>query len=130
MEDSKQIVYHKSDWWKQVIYVVLVLAFLFFSYKKNPTKGLFIQELARECAVKNGLDTSSSIWVSELTTDLFKGFAEPLVKRNDFILFSTYKIELNNQYINGKVRAIGLWDNIIFYDIEEDKRQTGKGELN
>lgn len=129
MEDNKQIVYHKSDWGKQVIYVVLVLAFLFFSYKKNPTKELFIQELAREYAVKNGLDTSSSIWVSELTSDLFKGFVEPLVKRNDFILFSTYKVELNNHYISGKVRAIGVWDNIIFYDVEEGKRQTRKGEL-
>ena len=129
MEDNKQIVYHKSDWGKQVIYVVLVLAFLFFSYKKNPTKELFIQELAREYAVKNGLDTSSSIWVSELTSDLFKGFVEPLVKRNDFILFSTYKVELNNHYISGKVRAIGVWDNIIFYDVEEGKSQTGKGEL-
>ena len=130
MEGNKQIVYHKSDWGKQVIYIVLVLAFLFFSYKKNPTKGLFIKELARECVVKNGLDTSSSMWVSELTTYLFRGFAEPLVKRNDFILFSTYKVELNNQYFSGKVRAIGFWDNIIFYDVvEEGKSQTGKGEL-
>ena len=130
MEDNKQIIYHKSDWGKQVIYIVLVLAFLFFSYKKNPTKGLFIKELARECAVKNGLDTSSSVWVSELTTYLFRGFAEPLVKRNDFILFSTYEVELNNQYMSGKVSAIGFWDNIIFYDVvEEGKRQTGKGEF-
>jgi hypothetical protein len=86
--------------------------------------------LARECAVKNGLDTSSSVWVSELTTYLFRGFAEPLVKRNDFILFSTYEVELNNQYMSGKVSAIGFWDNIIFYDVvEEGKRQTGKGEF-
>ena len=119
MEENKQIIYHKSDWGKQVIYIVLVLAFLFFSYKKNPTKELFTQELIREYAVKNGIDTSSSMWLSELTSSIFGGFVEPLIKRNDFILFSTYEVELNNQYINGKVSAIGFWDNIIFYEVEE-----------
>ena len=119
MEENKQKIYHKSDWGKQVIYIVLVLAFLFFSYKKNPTKEIFTQEVIREYAVKNGIDTSSSMWLSELTSSIFGGFVEPLIKRNDFILFSTYEVELNNQYINGKVSAIGFWDNIIFYEVEE-----------
>lgn len=125
MEDNKQIVYHKSDWGKQVIYIVLVLAFLFFSYKKNPTNELFTQELIREYAVKNGLNTSSSIWVSELTNTMFGGFVEPLVKRNDYIIFSTFEVELNNQYVSGKVFAIGFWDNIIF-----DDKQTNLSSVN
>ena len=119
MEDNKQIVYLKSDWGKQVIYIVLVLAFLFFSYKKNPTKELFTQELIREYAVKNGLDTSSSMWVSELTNSIFGGFVEPMIKRNDYIIFSTFEVEFNNQSVSGKVFAIGFWDNIIF-----DEKQT------
>lgn len=116
MEENKQIIYHKSDWGKQVIYIVLVLAFLFFSYKKNPTKELFTQELIREYALKNGLDTSSSMWVSELTNSMFGSFVEPMIKRNDYIIFSTYEAEINNKYINGRVRAIGFWGNIFFDD--------------
>ncbi len=130
MEDNKQIIYHKSDWGKQVIYIVLVLAFIFFSYKKNPTKELFTQELIREYAVKNGLDTSSSMWVSELTNTMFGGLVEPLVKRNDYVIFSTFEIELNNQYIKGKVNAIGFWDNIIFYDAEKKNQTSISGQDN
>jgi hypothetical protein len=125
MEENKQIIYHKSDWGKQVIYIVLVLAFLFFSYKKNPTKELFTQELIREYAVKNGLDTSNSMWVSELTNSMFGGFVEPMIKRNDYIIFSTFELEFNNQYVNGKVLAIGFWDNIIF-----DDKQTNLSPVN
>lgn len=116
MEDNKHVIYHKSDWGKQVIYIVLVLVFLFFSFRKNPTKELFTQELIREYAVKTGLDISNSMWVSELANSMFGGIVEPLVKRNDYVIFSTFEIELNNEYINGKVNAIGFWDNIIFYD--------------
>jgi hypothetical protein len=125
MEDNKQIIYHKSDWGKQVIYIVLVLAFLFFSYKKNPTKELFTQELIREYTVRNGLDTSNSMWVSELTNSMFGGFVEPMIKRNDYIIFSTFEVEFNNQYVNGKVFAIGFWDNIIF-----DDKQTNLSPVN
>ena len=125
MDNNKQIIYHKSDWGKQVIYIVLVLAFLFFSYKKNPTKELFTQELIRECAVKNGLDTSSSMWVSEITNSMFGGFVEPMIKKNDFIIFSTFEVELNNKYVSGKVFAIGFWDNIIF-----DDKQTKLSPVN
>jgi hypothetical protein len=119
MEDNKQTIYHKSDWGKQVIYIVIVLAFLFFSYKKNPTKELFTKELTREYAIKNGLNASSSIILSEFTNSMLGGIVEPLVKRNDFILFSTYELELNNQYIKGKIGAVGFWDNIIFYDVNK-----------
>jgi hypothetical protein len=58
MEENKQIIYHKSDWGSQVIKIILVLCFLFFSYKKNPTKELFTQELIKEYAIKNGIDNS------------------------------------------------------------------------
>jgi hypothetical protein len=116
MKENKQIIYHKSDWGSQLIKIVLILSFLFFSYKKNPTKELFIQELIRGYASKQGIDSSSSILVSELSSSLFGGIIDPLIKRNDFVIFSTYEIELNNQYVKGKVKAFGFWDNILFYN--------------
>ena len=57
--------------------------------------------------------------------NIFGGFVEPVVKRNDYIIFSTFEVELNNQHVNGKVFAIGFWDNIIF-----DDKQTNLSPVN
>lgn len=116
MEENKQIIYHKSDWGTQVIKIVFFLGFIYFSYQKNPTKELFIQEIIREYSLKKGWDYSSSAMVSELSSNVFGGFAEPFVKRNDYIIFSTYEIELDNQYISGRAFAIGFWDSIIMQE--------------
>lgn len=111
---KQEITNQDSNWGKQAVFFILIIVFLFFSYKKNPTKELFTQELLKEYAINNGLDTSSSMLISEFTNSLFGGFVEPMIKRNDFIIFSTYEVELNNQLINGKVTAIRFWDNIFF----------------
>jgi hypothetical protein len=88
---------------------------LFFSYKKNPTKELFTQELIREYAVKHGIDNSSSNMLSEFANSLFGGLVEPMVKRNDYIIFSSYELELNNELIRDSIYAIGFWDNIFLF---------------
>lgn len=125
MEENRNIIYTKSDSRTQsiIIKIVFFLGFIYFSIQKNPTKELFIQELIIEYSLKKGLDISSSALVSELSSNVFDGFAAPLVESNDYIIFSTYEIELDNQYISGRAFAIGFWDNIIMHENQLNEKK-------
>jgi hypothetical protein len=116
-ENKPQIIIHKSNWAKQLIIAVIVLVFFFFAIGKNPSKSDFIQGCVKEYLKKEqSFGSSASNYVSEITTGFFGSWFEPLVEREDYLVFSKFNVEIDNDEFKMKIKAFGFWGNIYFSD--------------
>jgi hypothetical protein len=129
-ENKPQIIIHKSNWAKQLIIAVVVLVFFFFSIGKNPSKSDFIQACIKEYLKKEqSFGSSTSNYVSEVSTGIFGSWFEPLIERGDFLIFSKFNVEIDNDEFKMKINAIGFWDNIIFSDVVMEKKERIQSEM-
>jgi hypothetical protein len=123
-ENKPQIIIHKSNWAKQLIIAVVVLVFFFFAIGKNPSKSDFIQACIKEYLKKEqSFGSSTSNYVSDVSTGIFGSWFEPLIERGDFLIFSKFNVEIDNDEFKMKINAIGFWDNIIFSDVVMEKKE-------
>jgi hypothetical protein len=114
-KENTQIIIHKSNWGSQIVYVIIVVLSLFLSIKNNPTKREVISSLISELSKKEaGCGVSSSNAIGEIGTNMLGDIIEPFVIRRDFLLFSTYEIDLKNENFTLNAKANGVWNNIIF----------------
>jgi hypothetical protein len=133
-EDKHQVIIHKSNWAKQLIIAVVVLAIFFFAISKNPSKSDFIQSCVKEYIKKDkSIDPSTSNYISEITTDVFGSWFEPLVERSDFMLFSKFNVDIDNDQFKMKITAYGFWGYIFFTEgvmvKKENKTEEASGDL-
>jgi hypothetical protein len=124
-EDKQpQIIIHKSNWGKQIIFVVIALVVFFALILKNPTKSDFVQACFKEYLKKeHSVDASTSSLLSELTTKMFGTWFEPLVERDDFLIFSSYNVEIDNSEYKMQIKAFGIWGKIIFSEATMQSKQ-------
>ncbi len=86
-ENKTQVIIHKSNWARQLIIAVIVLAFFFSAIGKNPSKSDFIQGCVKEYLKKEqSFGSSTSNYVSEISTSIFGTWFEPLVERDDYMV--------------------------------------------
>jgi hypothetical protein len=113
-KDNTQVVIHKSNWGSQLINVIIVVIVIFLSITNNPTKKDFISQVVSELAKKQaGLGVSMSNAIGDYSANTFGDLIEPFIVRRNFLLFSTYEIDFNNQEFTLHASAFGLWGNII-----------------
>ncbi len=131
-EDKQpQIIIHKSNWGKQFIFAVIALVVFFALMMKNPSKSDFVQACVKEYLKKGqSMDPSTSNLISELTTKMFGAWFEPLVERDDFLIFSSYSIEIDNSEYKMQIKAFGIWGKIIFSEATMQSKQPEKEQQN
>ena len=131
-EDKEpQIIIHKSNWGKQFIFAVIALVVFFALMMKNPSKSDFVQACVKEYLKKGqSMDPSTSNLLSELTTKMFGAWFEPLVEQNDFLIFSSYNVEIDNSLYKMKIKAFGIWGKIIFSEATMQTKQPEKEKHN
>jgi hypothetical protein len=114
-ENKPQVIILKSNWAKQLIIAVVVLVFFFFAIGKNPSKSDFIQGCVKEYLKKEqSFGSSTSNYVSEITTGVFGSWFEPMIERQDYLVFSSFNVEIDNDEFKMKIKAFGFWGNIFF----------------
>jgi hypothetical protein len=138
-ENKPQVIIHKSNWAKQLIIVVVVLVIFFFAISKNPSKTEFIQGCVREYVKKEkSVDPSTANYISEITTEIFGSWIEPLIERNDFVLFSKFNVDIDNDQFKMKITAYGFFGYIFFTEgvmvkkkekFREDTSEDSSGDL-
>jgi hypothetical protein len=129
-ENKPQIIIHKSNWAKQLIITVVILVFFFFSIGKNPSKSDFIQACIKEYLKKEqSLGSSSSNYVSEVTTGIFGSWFEPLIERDDYVIFSKFNVEIDNDEFKMKIKAFGFWGNIFFSEGVMERKEPVQSEM-
>jgi hypothetical protein len=114
---QETIVYHRSNWVRQLLFGLALLFLFFISYLKNPTSDDFTKELE----FKYNEKFKNELKQDGLVEGIFGMFSTALdfylnsdYKRTDLLFFSIYHREVAN---TPKVIAIGFWDN--FYFLEE-----------
>ncbi len=138
-ENKPQVIIHKSNWAKQLIIVVVVLVIFFFAISKNPSKTEFIQGCVREYVKKEkSVDPSTANYISEITTEIFGSWIESFIERNDFVLFSRFNVDIDNDQFKMKITAIGFFGYIFFTEgvmvkkkekFREDTSEDSSGDL-
>jgi hypothetical protein len=129
-ENKPQIIIHKSNWAKQLIIAVVVLVFFFFAIGKNPSKSDFIQGCVKEYLKKEqAMGSSTSNYVSEVTTGIFGGWFEPLIERDDYVIFSKFNVEIDNEEFKMKIKAFGFWGNVFFTDGVMERKKPVQSEM-
>ena len=128
-ENKPQIIIHKSNWAKQLIIAVVVLVFFFFAIGKNPSKSDFIQGCVKEYLKKEqAMGSSTSNYISEVTTGIFGSWFEPLIERDDYVIFSKFNVEIDNEEFKMKIKAFGFWGNIFFTDGVMERKKPVQSE--
>lgn len=85
--NEPQVIILKSNWARQLIIAVILLAFFFFAIGKNPSKSDFIRGCVKEYLKKEqSFGSSTSNYVSEISTSVFGSWFEPLVERDDYMV--------------------------------------------
>lgn len=116
-ENKPQVIIHKSNWGSQLIKVIIGGIILFFLIKKNPEKIDFIRESVKEYSLTQlGLNRAEANGAAEMSATYFGEYLEPFIERKDFVLFSVYDLQYDNESFKIKVKAFGVWDNIFFYE--------------
>jgi hypothetical protein len=129
-ENKPQIIIHKSNWAKQLIIAVVVLVFFFFAIGKNPSKSDFIQGCVKEYLKKEqSFGSSTSNYVSEITTGIFGSWFEPLIERDDYVIFSKFNVEIDNDEFKMKIKAFGFWGNIYFSEGIMERKEPVQSEM-
>ena len=129
-ENKPQIIIHKSNWAKQLIIAVVVLVFFFFAIGKNPSKSDFIQGCVKEYLKKEqAMGSSTSNYISEVTTGIFGSWFEPLIERDDYVIFSKFNVEIDNEEFKMKIKAFGFWGNIFFTDGVMERKKPVQSEM-
>jgi hypothetical protein len=129
-ENKPQIIIHKSNWAKQLIIAVVVLVFFFFAIGKNPSKSDFIQGCVKEYLKKEqSFGSSTSNYVSEITTGVFGSWFEPFVEREDYLIFSKFNVEIDNDEFKMKIKAFGFWGNIYFSEGIMERKEPVQSEM-
>jgi hypothetical protein len=129
-ENKPQIIILKSNWAKQLIIAVIVLVFFFFAIGKNPSKSDFIQGCVKEYLKKEqSFGSSTSNYVSEITTSIFGSWFEPLVEREDYLVFSKFNVEIDNDEFKMKIKAFGFWGNIYFSEGIMERKEPVQSEM-
>jgi hypothetical protein len=131
-ENKPQVIIHKSNWGAQLIKVIIIGIVLFFLIKKNPEKIDFIRESVKEYSLtKLGLNRAEANGTAEISATYLGEYIQPFIERNDFVLFSMYDLQYDNEYFKIKVKAFGLWDHIFFYEgsVKKLKPQTSEEEV-
>jgi hypothetical protein len=133
-ENHHQVIIHKSNWAKQLIIAVVVMVIFFFAIAKNPSKTEFIQGCVREYVKKEkSVNPSTANYISEITTEIFGSWFEPLIERNDFVLFSKFNVDIDNDQFKMKITAYGFWGYIFFTEgvmvKKENKTEEASGDL-
>lgn len=130
LENKPQVIILKSNWAKQLIIAVIVLVFFFFAIGKNPSKSDFIQGCVKEYLKKEqSFGSSTSNYVSEITTGIFGGWFEPLVEREDYLVFSKFNVEIDNDEFKMKIKAFGFWGNIYFSEGIMERKEPVQSEM-
>jgi hypothetical protein len=130
-DKGPQIIIHKSNWGKQFIFAVIALVVFFALMMKNPSKSDFVQACVKEYLKKGqSMDPSTSNLLSELTTKMFGAWFEPLVEQDDFLIFSSYNVEIDNSLYKMKIKAFGIWGKIIFSEATMQTKQPEKEKQN
>ena len=87
---------------------------------KNPNRSDFVQACVKEFLKQDkNMDASTSNLVSEITSNVFGTWFEPLVERDDYLVFSMYTVDINNDRYKMKITAVGIWGKIIFTDFSK-----------
>lgn len=129
-ENKPQVIILKSNWAKQLIIAVIVLVFFFFAIGKNPSKSDFIQGCVKEYLKKEqSFGSSASNYVSEITTGIFGSWFEPLVEREDYLVFSKFNVEIDNDEFKMKIKAFGFWGNIYFSEGIMERKEPVQSEM-
>jgi hypothetical protein len=129
-ENKPQVIILKSNWVKQLIIAVVVLVFFFFAIGKNPSKSDFIQGCVKEYLKKEqAMGSSTSNYISEVTTGIFGSWFEPLVEREDYLVFSKFNVEINNDEFKMKIKAYGFWGNILFTEGVMERKEPVQSEM-
>lgn len=137
--NEPQVIILKSNWARQLIIAVILLAFFFFAIGKNPSKSDFIQGCVKEYLKKEqSFGSSTSNYVSEISTSVFGSWFEPLVERDDYMVFSKFNVEIDNEQFKMKIKAFGFWGNIFFSEgimerkehIQSEMERDESGDLN
>lgn len=129
-ENKPQVIILKSNWAKQLIIAVVVLVFFFFAIGKNPSKSDFIQGCVKEYLKKEqSFGSSTSNYVSEITTGIFGTWFEPLVEREDYLVFSKFIVEIDNDKFKMKIKAFGFWGNIYFSEGIMERKEPAQSEM-
>lgn len=129
-ENKPQVIILKSNWAKQLIIAVVVLVFFFFAIGKNPSKSDFIQGCVKEYLKKEqSFGSSTSNYVSEITTGIFGSWFEPLVEREDYLVFSKFNVEIDNDEFKMKIKAFGFWGNIYFSEGIMERKEPVQSEM-
>ena len=129
-ENKPQIIILKSNWAKQLIIAVIVLVFFFFAIGKNPSKSDFIQGCVKEYLKKEqSFGSSTSNYVSEITNGIFGSWFEPLVEREDYLVFSKFNVEIDNDEFKMKIKAFGFWGNIYFSEGIMERKEPVQSEM-
>ena len=130
LENKPQVIILKSNWAKQLIIAVVVLVFFFFAIGKNPSKSDFIQGCVKEYLKKEqSFGSSTSNYVSEITTGIFGSWFEPLVEREDYLVFSKFNVEIDNDEFKMKIKAFGFWGNIYFSEGIMERKEPVQSEM-
>lgn len=129
-ENKPQVIILKSNWAKQLIIAVIVLVFFFVAIGKNPSKSDFIQGCVKEYLKKEqSFGSSTSNYVSEITTGIFGSWFEPLVEREDYLVFSKFNVEIDNDKFKMKIKAFGFWGNIYFSEGIMERKEPVQSEM-
>jgi len=129
-ENKTQVIIHKSNWARQLIIAVIVLAFFFSAIGKNPSKSDFIQGCVKEYLKKEqSFGSSTSNYVSEISTSIFGSWFEPLVEMDDYMVFSNFNVEIDNEQFKMKIKALGFWGNIFFSEGIMERKEQIQSEM-
>lgn len=113
---QETIVYHRSNWVRQLLLGLALLLLFFISYLKNPTSDDFTKELE----FKYNEKFKNELKQDGLVEGIFGMFSTALdfylnsnYKRSDLLFFSIYHRVVAN---TPKVIAIGFWNNFFFLE--------------
>lgn len=115
-ERQKTIVYHRSNWVRQLLVGVALIFLLFLSYEKNPTGDDFMKELEYRYQDKFKAELKQEGLMSGILGMFSSGldfYLNSNYKRSDLLFFSIYSREVDNV---PKVIAIGFWNNFFFLE--------------
>jgi hypothetical protein len=128
-KNHPQVIIHKSNWGSQLIKLIIGCIILFFLVKKNPEKIDFIKEAIKEYSLTQlGLNRAEANGAAEISATYFGEYIEPFIERKDFVLFSMYDLQYDNEYFKINVKAFAVWDHIFFYEGSVKKLKPKNGE--
>lgn len=128
-KEGKQetIVYHRSNWVRQLLFGLALLFVFFISFLKNPTSDDFTKQLEFKYneKFKNELKQDGLVeGILGMFSTALDYYLNSDYKRSDFLFFSIYHQKVEN---TAKVIAIGFWDNFFFLE-EPFKAKTGNSD--